>query len=125
MRAVPMAMREGSYAMGATRFQTAVRVITPAAASGIIAAYILAISRAIGETMVVAIAAGLQPKFTFNPTEPAATITAYIVQVALGDLPHGSIGYQSIFAAGLVLVLMTLGFNVLGHFMRKRFREAY
>jgi phosphate transport system permease protein len=125
MRAVPMAMREGSYAMGATRFQTAIRVITPAAASGIIAAYILAISRAIGETMVVAIAAGLQPKFTFDPTEPAATITAYIVQVALGDLPHGSIGYQSIFAAGLVLVLMTLGFNVLGHFMRKRFREAY
>ena len=125
MRAVPMAMREGSYAMGATRFQTAVRVITPAAASGIIAAYILAISRAIGETMVVAIAAGLQPTLTFNPLEPAATITAYIVQVALGDLPHGSIGYQSIFAAGLVLVLMTLGFNVLGHFMRRRFREAY
>ena len=125
MRAVPMAMREGSYAMGATRFQTAVRVITPAAASGIIAAYILAISRAIGETMVVAIAAGLQPTFTFNPLEPAATITAYIVQVALGDLPHGSIGYQSIFAAGLVLVLMTLGFNVVGHYMRRRFREVY
>lgn len=125
MRAVPMAMREGSYAMGATRFQTAVRVITPAAASGIIAAYILAISRAIGETMVVAIAAGLQPNFTFNPVEPAATITAYIVQVALGDLPHGSIGYQSIFAAGLVLVMMTLGFNVIGHYLRRRFREAY
>jgi phosphate transport system permease protein len=125
MRAVPMAMREGSYAMGATRFHTAVRVITPAAASGIIAAYILAISRAIGETMVVAIAAGLQPTFTFNPLEPAATITAYIVQVALGDLPHGSIGYQSIFAAGLVLVLMTLVFNVLGHYLRRRFREQY
>lgn len=125
MRAVPMAMREGSYAMGATRFQTAVRVIAPAAASGVIAAYILAISRAIGETMVVAIAAGLQPTFTFNPLEPAATITAYIVQVALGDLPHGSIGYQSIFAAGLVLVLMTLGFNVLGHYLRRRFREVY
>jgi phosphate transport system permease protein len=125
MRAVPMAMREGSYAMGATRFQTAVRVITPAATSGIVAAYILAISRAIGETMVVAIAAGLQPTFTFNPLEPAATITAYIVQVALGDLPHGSIGYQSIFAAGLVLVLMTLGFNVLGHALRRRFREVY
>lgn len=125
MRAVPMAMREGSYAMGATRFQTAVRVITPAATSGIVAAYILAISRAIGETMVVAIAAGLQPTFTFNPMESAATITAYIVQVALGDLPHGSIGYQSIFAAGLVLVLMTLGFNLLGHVMRRRFREAY
>jgi phosphate transport system permease protein len=125
MRAVPMAMREASYAMGATRFHTAVRVITPAAASGIIAAYILAISRAIGETMVVAIAAGLQPTFTFNPLEPAATITAYIVQVALGDLPHGSIGYQSIFAAGLVLVLMTLVFNVLGHYLRRRFREHY
>ena len=125
MRAVPMAMREGSYAMGATRFHTAVWVITPAAASGVIAAYILAISRAIGETMVVAIAAGLQPTFTFNPLEPAATITAYIVQVALGDLPHGSIGYQSIFAAGLVLVLMTLVFNVLGHYLRRRFREHY
>lgn len=125
MRAVPMSMREGSYAMGATRFQTAVRVIAPAAASGIIAAFILSISRAIGETMVVAIAAGLQPTFTFNPLEPAATITAYIVQVALGDLPHGSIGYQSIFAAGLVLVLMTLGFNVLGHYLRRRFREGH
>jgi len=125
MRAVPMAMREGSYAMGATRFQTAVRVVTPSAISGIVAAYILAISRAIGETMVVAIAAGLQPNLTFNPTEQAATITAYIVQVALGDLPHGSIGYQSIFAAGLVLVLMTLGFNVIGHVLRRRFREAY
>jgi phosphate transport system permease protein len=125
MRAVPMNMREGSYAMGATRFQTAVRVVTPAATSGIVAAYILAISRAIGETMVVAIAAGLQPNFTFNPAEQGATITAYIVQVALGDLPHGSIGYQSIFAAGLTLVLMTLGFNVLGHLLRRRFREVY
>jgi phosphate transport system permease protein len=125
MRAVPMSMREGSYAMGATRFQTAVRVVTPSAISGIVAAYILAISRAIGETMVVAIAAGLQPNLTFNPTEQAATITAYIVQVALGDLPHGSIGYQSIFAAGLVLVIMTLVFNIVGHFLRRRFREAY
>jgi phosphate transport system permease protein len=125
MRAVPMSMREGSYAMGATRFQTAVRVVTPSAISGIVAAYILAISRAIGETMVVAIAAGLQPNLTFNPTEQAATITAYIVQVALGDLPHGSIGYQSIFAAGLVLVIMTLAFNIVGHLLRRRFREAY
>lgn len=125
MRAVPMSMREGSYAMGATRFQTAMRVVTPAAISGIIAAYILAISRAIGETMVVAIAAGQQPNLTFNPMESAATITAYIVQVVMGDLPHGSIGYQSIFAAGLVLMLMTLFFNILGHFTRKKFREAY
>ncbi|MES2503031.1 MAG: phosphate ABC transporter permease subunit PstC [Pseudomonadota bacterium] len=125
MRAVPMSMREGSYAMGATRFQTAIKVVTPAALSGIIAAYILAISRAVGETMVVAIAAGQQPTLTFNPMESAATITAYIVQVALGDLPHGSIGYQSIFAAGLVLMLMTLTFNILGHLARKKFRQNY
>jgi phosphate transport system permease protein len=125
MRAVPMSLREGSYAMGATRFQTAVKVVTPAAISGIIAAYILGMSRAIGETMVVAIAAGQQPNFTWDPRESAATITAYIVQVALGDLPHGSIGYQSIFAAGLVLFLMTLAFNILGHMARQRFREVY
>ena len=125
MRAVPMSMREGSYAMGATRFQTAIRVVTPAATSGIIAAYILAISRAVGETMVVALAAGQQPNLTFNPMESAATITAYIVQVAMGDLPHGSIGYQSIFAAGLVLMLMTLIFNLLGHLVRKKFTERY
>jgi phosphate transport system permease protein len=125
MRAVPMAMREGSYAMGATRFQTALWVVAPVAISGIVASYILGVSRAVGETMVVAVAAGQQPNFTWDPREPAATITAYIVQVALGDLPHGSLEYQSIFAAGLVLVLLTLVFNVLGHLLRKRFREAY
>jgi len=125
MRAVPMNMREGSYAMGATKFQTAIRVVTPAATSGIIAAYILGISRAVGETMVVAIAAGQQPSFTFNPLEGAATITAYIVQVAMGDLPHGSLGYQSIFAAGMVLFLLTFLFNILGHMARKRFAERY
>jgi phosphate transport system permease protein len=125
MRAVPMSMREGSYAMGATRFQTAIRVVTPAAVSGIVAAYILGISRAVGETMVVAVAAGQQPTFTFDPTEGAATITAYIVQVAMGDLPHASIGYQSIFAAGLVLFAMTLCFNILGHIVRKKYREQY
>jgi phosphate transport system permease protein len=125
MRAVPMALREGSYAMGATRFQTAVKVVTPAAFSGIAAAYILGISRAVGETMVVAIAAGLQPNLTFNPMEPAATITAFIVQVALGDLPHGSVGYQTIFAAGLTLFLLTLVFNIAGHMLRRRYREVY
>jgi phosphate transport system permease protein len=125
MRAVPMSMREGSYAMGATRFQTALRVVAPAATSGIVAAYILGISRAVGETMVVAVAAGQQPNLTFNPMESAATITAYIVQVALGDLPHGSIGYQSIFAVGLVLMVMTLFFNMLGHLVRKKYREDY
>lgn len=125
MRAVPMHIREGSYAMGATRFQTALYVVTPAAFSGIAAAYILGISRAIGETMIVAVAAGMQPNFTWNPMEPAATITAYIVQVSLGDLPHGSIGYQTIFVAGLTLMLMTLVFNIAGHWLRKRFREIY
>ncbi|MBI2314230.1 MAG: phosphate ABC transporter permease subunit PstC [Betaproteobacteria bacterium] len=125
MRAVPMSLREGSYAMGATRYQTATRVVTPAAFSGIAAAYILGISRAVGETMVVAVAAGLQPNLTWNPMESAATITAYIVQVSLGDLPHGSVGYQTIFAAGLTLFLITLAFNILGHILRRRFREAY
>ena len=121
MRAVPMNLREGSYAMGATRFQTAIRVVMPAAYSGIAAAYILGISRAVGETMVVAIAAGMQPNLTWNPMEPAATITAYIVQVSLGDLPHGSIGYQTIFAAGLTLLLITLVFNIIGHLLRRRY----
>jgi phosphate transport system permease protein len=125
MKAVPMHIREASYALGATRFQTAVRVIVPSALSGISSAYVLGFSRAVGETMVVAIAAGMQPNLTLNPTESAATITAYIVQVALGDLPHGSIGYQTIFAVGLTLLLMTLVFNVIGFFLRRRFREAY
>lgn len=125
MRAVPRYMREGSYAMGATRLQTALRVVVPGAFSGLAAAFILGISRAVGETMVVAIAAGMQPNFTFDPREQAATITAYIVQVSLGDLPHGSIGYQSIFAAGLVLMLITLFFNVIGFSLTRKFREAY
>jgi phosphate transport system permease protein len=125
MRAVPMSLREGSYAMGATRFQTATRVVVPAAFSGIASAYILGISRAVGETMILAVAAGMQPNLTFNPLEPAATITAFIVQVALGDLPHGSVGYQTIFAAGLTLFLFTLACNIAGHVLRKRFRESY
>lgn len=125
MRAVPVHLREGSYAMGATRLQTAWRVIFPAAISGISAAYILGISRAVGETMIVAIAAGLQPKLTLNPMDEAATITTYIVQVSLGDLPHGTLEYQTIFAAGLTLVLITLILNISGHFLRKRYREIY
>jgi phosphate transport system permease protein len=125
MKAVPVHIREGSYAMGATRLQTALRVIVPSAFSGIASAYVLGFSRAVGETMVVAIAAGQQPNLTLNPTEPAATITAYIVQVSLGDLPHGSIAYQSIFAAGLTLMFMTLAFNIAGYLLRKRYREIY
>ena len=125
MRAVPMQMREGAYAMGSTKLQTALRVVVPGALSGITSAMILGVSRAVGETMVVAIAAGMQPNLTLNPMEPAATITAYIVQVSLGDLPHDSIGYQTIFAAGLTLLVITLLFNVLGYYFRKKFREVY
>lgn len=125
MRAVPMSLREGAYAMGSTRFQTATRVVVPAAFSGIASAYILGISRAVGETMILAVAAGMQPNLSLNPLEPAATITSFIVQVALGDLPHGSVGYQTIFAAGLTLMLITLSFNMLGYWLRRRFREAY
>ena len=124
MRAVPMHVREGSYAMGATCFQTAFRAIIPSALSGIAAAYVLGISRAIGETMVVAIAAGMQPTLTWNPTQPAETMTAYIVQVSMGDLPHGSIGYQTIFVTGLMLFLMTLVFNIAGHILKKRLRRT-
>lgn len=125
MRSVPSILREGAYAMGATKFQTAWKVVFPASLSGVSAAYILGISRALGETMVVAIAAGNEPTLTADPRAPAATITAFIVQVSLGDLPHDSIGYQSIFAAGLTLMLMTLVFNIAGFWLRKRFREAY
>ncbi len=125
MQAVPMLLREGAYACGANRLTTALRVVFPAALSGIGASYILAISRAVGETMIVAVAAGMQPNLTWNPLKGAATVTAYIVQVSLGDLPHGSIGYQTIFAAGLALFLLTLVFNILGHLLRRRFREVY
>lgn len=125
MRAVPMSMREGAYAVGSNKMQAAMKVVMPAAISGVIAAYVLAAARAIGETMIVAIAAGQNAAFTFNPMEAAATLTAYIAQVSLGDLPHGSVGYRSIFAAGLMLLIMTLVLNVIGHFLRRRYREAY
>ncbi len=125
MRSVPMSMREGAYAVGSNKLQVAWRVVMPAAVSGVVAAYVLAAARAIGETMVVAIAAGQNANFTFNPFEAAATLTAYIAQVSLGDLDHGSVAYRSIFAAGLVLLLMTLVLNVAGHFLRRRFRRSY
>lgn len=123
MRSVPGHLREASFAVGASRIQTAFRVVIPAAFSGITSAYILGISRALGETMVVAIAAGMQPNLTLNPLEPSATITAFIVQVSLGDLPHGSIGYQSIYVAGLSLLFLTLCFNIFGLWLRKKFQE--
>lgn len=125
MKAVPMHIREGSYAMGATKMQTAFKVVIPAAFSGIAAAFIIGISRAIGETMVVAIAAGMMPNFTINPMEPVQTLTSYIVQVSLGDVPHGTIEYKTIFAAGMTLFMMTLFFNIIGFWLRKRIREAY
>ena len=125
MRAVPMHIREGSYAMGATKLQTAFKVVIPSAFSGIAAAFIIGISRAIGETMVVAIAAGGMPNLTANPLEPVQTLTAYIVAVSLGDVPHGTIEYKTIFAAGITLFLITLVFNIIGFWFRKRIREVY
>jgi phosphate transport system permease protein len=125
LRAVPMSLREGSYAMGANKIITALRVVYPAAISGIASAYVLGVSRAVGETMIVAVAAGQQPNLTLDPREPAATITAFIVQVSLGDLPHGTIGFQSIFAAGVTLFVFTLGFNIVGFWLRRRYREVY
>ena len=125
MRAVPMSLREGAFAVGMSRVQMSFSVIIPGAFSGVTAAYLLGFSRAVGETMVVAIAAGQNPNLTGDPREGAATITAYIVQMSLGDLPHGSLAYATIFAAGLVLFLITLIFNLLGFFLRRRFREAY
>jgi phosphate transport system permease protein len=125
MRAVPMALREGALAMGATKLQTSMGVVFPSALSGITAAYILAISRAVGETMVVAIAAGMQPQFTFNPLQPAESLTAFIVQVSMGDLPHDSIGYKSIFVVGTTLFCITLTFNIIGQWTRKRYWKSY
>ena len=125
MRAVPMSLREGAYALGMSRRRTAFFVVIPGAFSGVTAAYLLGFARAVGETMVVAIAAGQNPNLTGDPREGAATITAYIVQMSLGDLPHGSLVYSTIFATGLVLFLITLAFNVLGFWLRRKFREAY
>jgi phosphate transport system permease protein len=125
MRAVPRGLREGSYALGATRMQTALQVVVPAAFSGITAAFILAVSRAVGETMIVAIAAGQQPRLTANPFVPLETMTAYIVQVSLGDTPQGTIEYRTIFAVGMLLFLMTFGLNLVSTWLRERFREEY
>ena len=125
MRAVPDTLREGAYALGFTRLQTAVRVVIPGAFSGVTAAYILGMSRAVGETMVVAIAAGQQARIAVNPLEGAATITAYIVQISLGDLPHNSLAYLTIFVAGLTLFLMTMMFNLIAFWLRKKYREVY
>jgi phosphate transport system permease protein len=125
LSAVPQSLREAAYALGATKAEVATQVVIPAALSGIAASFILAISRAIGETMIVAIAAGQQPKMTLNPLESIETMTAYIVQVSLGDTPQQSIAYQTIFAVGMLLFLMTLVMNIISYFFTKRFREVY
>ncbi len=124
LQSVPQTVREASYALGATPLETVWRVVLPSASSGVIAACILGVSRAIGETMVVALAAGQQPNWTLNPAEPAATMTAFMVQVALGDLPHGSLGYQTVFVVGLTLLLMTLVFNYLALKVRNKMRPV-
>ena len=125
LSAVPKELRNGSYAMGSTRLQTAFKVMVPAASSGIIVSVILAFSRAIGETMIVAIAAGQQPRLTMNPLVPIETITAYIVQVSLGDVQHNSIEYKTIFAAGITLFIFTFILNNIGFYIRKKYREQY
>tara|TARA_B100000780_G_scaffold277996_1_gene250153 strand:+ start:1258 stop:2139 length:882 start_codon:yes stop_codon:yes gene_type:complete len=125
LRSVPKSIREASYGIGATRLQTSFRVMVPAASSGIIVSVILAFSRAIGETMIVAIAAGQQPRLTLNPLVPIETITAYIVQVSLGDVPHGSLEYKTIFAAGMTLFVFTFILNNIAFWVRKKFREEY
>lgn len=125
MHAVPMGLREGAYALGSTRLQVATRVVVPAAFSGIAASFILGISRAVGETMIVAIAAGQQPRLTMNPFVPVETVTAYIVQVSLGDTPTGTIEYRTIFAVGISLFVVTFGLNMVSYWFRKKFREEY
>ena len=125
LHAVPNSLREAAYGMGSTRLQNAFRVMVPAASSGIIVSIILAISRAIGETMIVAIAAGQQPRLTLDPTVPVETITAYIVQVSLGDVQHGSLEYRTIFAAGITLFIFTFILNTISYRIRKKFQEKY
>lgn len=125
MQAVPLSLREGGYALGATRFEVATQIVFPAAFSGITASLVLALSRAVGETMLVTIAAGQMPQFTFNPLVPIETMTAFIAQISMGDTPTGSLEYQTIFAVGLVLFLLTFLLNLLARRLRERFRERY
>jgi len=125
LHAVPKSLREASYGMGATTFQTSFKVVVPAASSGIMVSIILGIARAIGETMVVAIAAGQQPNLTLDPRESVETITAYIVQVSLGDVEHGSLEYKTIFAAGITLFFFTFLLNNVSFWLKKKYQEKY
>ena len=125
MLAVPRSLRDAAFALGATRFEVATKVVVPAALSGIVSSFILAVSRAVGETMIVYLAAGGLPNLTFNPLESVQAMTAFIVSVANGDTPQGSIEYQTIFAVGLLLFVMTLAMNILGRWVVRRFRQQY
>ena len=125
LSAVPRSLREGAYALGATKFEVATRTVVPAALSGILASFILAISRAIGETMIVTIAAGATPKLTLNPLESVQTMTAYIAQVSLGEVPHGTLEYKTIFAVGLTLFFITLLMNLVSNAVLRKYREVY
>jgi len=125
LSAVPQSLREAAYGLGATRFETAIQVVLPAALSGIAAAFIIGISRAVGETMIVAVAAGSGPNFTFNPFEAAETMTGYIARISGGDLSYNTPDYNSIFAIGLLLFLITLVLNIISRAISRKFREAY
>ncbi len=124
-QAVPNALRQGAYALGARRRQVVLQVVLPAALSGVIASYVLALSRAVGETMIVTLAAGAQPKLTLNPLEAIQTMTAYIVQVSLGDTPAGTVEYHTLYAVGLLLFLITFSLNVVAQRILRRYREVY
>lgn len=125
LSAVPRSLREGAYALGATKFEVSWRTVFPAALSGIMASFVLALSRAIGETMAVTLAAGMSPKLTFNPAESIQTMTAYIVQISRGDTPAGTVEYQTIFAVGVTLFAFTMAMNILAIRLVKRFRQVY
>jgi phosphate transport system permease protein len=125
MVAVPRSLREAAYSLGARRFEVATRVVVPASLSGIVSSFILAMSRAIGETMIVSIAAGSTPKLTFNPLESIQTMTGYITQISLGEAPHGTLEYTTIFSVGLTLFLIVLVVNVFGHWVATRYWKAY
>ena len=125
LRAVPDSLRQGALALGSTKMETSLKVVVPAAISGISASFVLAVSRAIGETMIVTIAAGARPNLTFNPLQSVQTMTSFIVQASQGDNPHGTVGYYSLFAVGLLLFLITLGLNILSHHMVDKYRKEY
>ena len=125
LRAVPRSLREGAYAVGVTKLETIFKVVLPAALSGIAASVILGISRAVGETMTVLIAAGQEPRLTLNPLESVATMTAYMAQISGGDSPRGSVNYNTLYAVGAVLFLMTLALNIVSHWIANRFKEKY